>query len=565
MNKWKFQEEAINNIVKEFKTNNQSRSLVIIPTGGGKTLTAIRAIDNLIKRGLINSNNRCLWVTHLKSLKDQTISVRDNSDNLDFINEFHFSDNLSDYLQIEMVTAAKEIIRNDNQKRFKYVVLDECHHSSANSYQSFFDRPRLGILGLTATPKRMDKKKLAFEKDVYQITADKLKDLGVIVIPRQFPIKSTFSIQATELDSDQFDFSERNRWIVNSILKLRRRSIERGKNDHSKVIIYVNTKKHVKNLYKKFQEIPSKEINKLYDFGIHFITGESNSLGILNKDFLSKFKKSKSGIIINVNILSEGFDDPGINSIALAVPTGSLVSLIQKVGRAIRSPNLSKKELSRINPPFVLEFTDNLPNIGHKMTFGWLFADISDDLEPELISIEIKAIPSIVARFYSRIIKYKMKKFLTKYQKELKPIFFDNIEIENKDDLNSINLFLFWSAKDMSFKGNRWNGVFVNKEGKEEFVSVYNNMNNAVIKDVNLHIFFENMHPEFKEINYLNSTQKQQNFYNSMKFSLEELNNNKNPERLKYFTFKIVGEYDSIFKKIFNLTGYVFKSFLNMR
>ena len=50
MNKWKFQEEAINNIVNEFKSNNKSRSLVIIPTGGGKTLTAIRAIDNLIKK-----------------------------------------------------------------------------------------------------------------------------------------------------------------------------------------------------------------------------------------------------------------------------------------------------------------------------------------------------------------------------------------------------------------------------------------------------------------------------------------------------------------------------------
>ena len=41
-------------------------SLVIIPTGGGKTLTAIRAIDNLIKKGLIDNNNKCLWVTHLR-------------------------------------------------------------------------------------------------------------------------------------------------------------------------------------------------------------------------------------------------------------------------------------------------------------------------------------------------------------------------------------------------------------------------------------------------------------------------------------------------------------------
>ena len=546
-----------------FKSNNKSRSLVIIPTGGGKTLTAIRAIDNLIKKGLIDNNNKCLWVTHLRSLKDQTIAVRDNENNEDFINEFNFSDKLKNFLQIEMVTAAKELIRNDSNKVFKYVVLDECHHSSANSYQSFFDKKYLGILGLTATPKRMDKKKLAFEKDVFQITAAKLQDLGVIIKPRELPVPLNFEINASNLDSNKFDFPARNREIVKRILRFREKSLEDGLNDHSKVIIYVNTQEHAKNLFKKFAEVEPEKINKLYNFGIHFITGSENSLGLSNKEFLEKFKKSNSGIIINVNILSEGFDDPGINSIALAVPTGSLISLIQRVGRAIRSPNLSKEELSKINPPFVLEFTDNLPNIGHKMTFGWLFADISDDLEPELIEIEIKAIPSIFSRFYSKIIKRKMDKFLIKHKDELKPIFFDNVIIDSKNDLNSTNLFLFWSAKEMKFAGNRWNGIFVNKEQKEDFVSLYNDMNNAVIKKVNPHIFFEHMKPEFKKLNYLNNTQKQQNFYNSLKFSLDEIKRQESPKRLKYFTFKLIEEYDSIFKKLRNVLKYFIKIYIN--
>ena len=71
------------------------------------------------------------------------------------------------------------------------------------------------------------------------------------------------------------------------------------------------------------------------------------------------------------------------------------------------------------------------------------------------------------------------------------------------------------------------------------------------------------MHPEFKELNYLNNTQKQQNFYNSLKFSFEELRNNKNPERLKYFTFKLVGEYDSLFKKLKNLFKYFINIYIN--
>ena len=114
-----------------------------------------------------------------------------------------------------------------------------------NSYQTFFDKKHLGILGLTATPKRMDKKKLAFEKDVYQITADKLEDLGVIIRPRELQIPLKFEIKASDLDSNQFDFPARNREIVKRILRLEE-VLRNGQNDHSKVIIYVNTQEHAK-------------------------------------------------------------------------------------------------------------------------------------------------------------------------------------------------------------------------------------------------------------------------------------------------------------------------------
>ena len=123
----------------------------------------------------------------------------------------------------------------------------------------------------------------------------------------------------------------------------------------------------------------------MYDFGIHFITG-SNSLGISNKEFLDKFKKSSSGIIINVNILSEGFDDPGINSIACR-SYRIIGKFNSKSRKSYQMPKFEQKELPKINPPYVLEFTDNLPNIGHKMTFGWLFADISDDLNQNLLEL----------------------------------------------------------------------------------------------------------------------------------------------------------------------------------
>lgn len=567
MDKWLFQKEAIDKIVRGFSSNQESRLLLIIPTGGGKTLTAIRAIDNLIKKGVIDKNNKCLWVTHLRSLKDQTIRVRDNVDNHDFIKEFNFSDNLNECLEIEMLKAAKEIVSADTERKYKFIILDECHHSSANSYQTFFERQRFGILGLTATPKRLDRRALNFEKIVYQITADRLQDLGVIIKPREVPIQSDFNIQATELNSKKFDFPERNRWIVNEIKRRRTKSISEGSNDYSKVVVYVNTVKHAKNLHDKFSELSQQEIDNLYDFGIHFITGDNNSLGISNEDFLDKFRKSKSGVIINVDILSEGFDDPEINTIAMAVPTGSLVRFIQRVGRAIRSPNVSKEELSKINPPLILEFTDNLPNISNKMSCGWLFADISDDLEPELIPINIKAVPKLFSGIYSMVVQYKIEKFINKYKERLKKITLDKIEIKNERDLNRTNLFLFWGAQDIEWENNKWNGIFINKESKDQFVLMYNNLNDAVIDGISPSMFFYDMYPELQDVQYLNTPEKQKNIYNAMRYAYHDIQHisayksqPKNKEkRLKYFTFKLEGEYDNSFKKIINLFRYFTK------
>jgi len=564
MDKWSFQKEAIDKIVKGFSSDTKSRLLLIIPTGGGKTLTAIRSIDNMIKKGMIDENNKCLWVTHLKSLKDQTIRVRDNIDNQDFINEFNFSEKLNDCLQIEMVKSAKNIISADNEQKYKFIILDECHHSSASSYGDFFDRRRLGILGLTATPKRLDRKKLDFEKTVYQITGDRLQDLGVIIKPHPISISSNFNIQANELSSKEFDFPERNRWIVNEIKQRRAAAVREGINDYSKVVVYVNTVKHVKNLYEKFNEFSEKEIKTLYDFGVQFITGENNSLGLSNEEFLDQFRKSNSGVIINVDILSEGFDDPGINTIAMAVPTGSLVRFIQRVGRAIRSPNLNKESLSSINPPLVLEFTDNLPNISNKMSCGWLFADISDDLEPDLIHIDIKAVPKIFSGIYSIVVHHKIEKFITRYEKQLKKIALNKIEIKNEKDLNRTNLFLFWGAQDIKWKDSRWNGIFIDKYNKDNFVSVYNSLNNAIIDGITPSMFFYDMHPESQDLYYLNTAEKQKNIYNAMKYAHQDVQRRsshksqpKNSEkRLKYFTFRLVGEYDNWFIKIMNLLSY---------
>ena len=114
----------------------------------------------------------------------------------------------------------------------------------------------------------------------------------------------------------------------------------------------MNTVKHAKNLYETF--VSRSSISELYDF-VGFIEGGKNSAGCSNEDFLKDFKQNKSGIIINVNVLSEGFDDPSINTILMAVPTNSLIRYIQCIGRAIRVP-----DEDNVCIPKIIECTEEL-------------------------------------------------------------------------------------------------------------------------------------------------------------------------------------------------------------
>ena len=102
------------------------------------------------------------------------------------------------------------------------------------------------------------------------------------------------------------------------------------------------------------------------------------------------------------------------------------------------------------------------------------------------------------------------------------------------------------------------------KYNKDNFVSVYNSLNNAIIDGITPSMFFYDMHPEFQDLYYLNTAEKQKNIYNAMKYAHQDVQRRsshksqpKNSEkRLKYFTFRLVGEYDNWFIKIMNLLSY---------
>src|SRR5208337_694993 len=273
-----------------------------------------------------------------------------------------------------MIGDAKEHITKN--KNIKLVVIDEAHHAALKniSYRPIFAQPELGILGLTATPSRHDGEPLEFDRESFSIGFPDLVKKGIVLKPEVRKVEGgTFDFHdiSEEESLEQLNTEARNKKIVDELLA--------HTDDYKKAIIYVGTVNHVKSLYSQLLESPLKA---KYE-SISYITGATNSRNQDRDTFVKEEKLYKRSILINVMVLSEGYDDPSVNTVVMATPSQSKLYYMQAMGRAIRhdSENPLKKA-------FCVEVEDRLPNIRYRIDNRWLFSDISDSLEPAVIDRE---------------------------------------------------------------------------------------------------------------------------------------------------------------------------------
>ena len=357
-----FQRPAVREIVDKFSTNPTGRFLLSIPTGGGKTITAARAVVRLFEDGVFDmKSDVVLWTAHRKELLDQA------ADALKWVGD-KFEHQTLPNVELTTIQAGAN---TKGRAEFKLVVIDEAHHSKAPSYQHLFGNKNIGILGLTATPSRHDGEPLQFDEEAYSIGFPDLVRKKVILRPKILRINGGTYDEITSIDnSNQLEVlntPERNRRIIQCI----------GQNSgiFQKIVIYVGTTQHVHDLY---DEIKRSPVFSKYE-SVSWITQNGNSRNIDRRSFFDAEREQKRSIIINVNILTEGYDDPSINTAILAMPTRSKLYYMQAMGRAIR---LDPSNL--IKNSFVVEVETKLPNISYQIDNRWLYSDVMDLLEPKV-------------------------------------------------------------------------------------------------------------------------------------------------------------------------------------
>lgn len=389
---WSFQLQAIKNVVRDFKEDSKIKTLLVIPTGGGKTLTAIRSIDHMYREGILKSEDKVLWVVHTLALRANANKALRSEHNKQ---KFAFGDKLVDGIDVCMKTEATA--RLASQHDYKLIVIDEAHHSAADTYRDFFEQP-IGILGLTATPTRMDKRELPFKKISFSITFRELVHRKVVLLPKFLPeVQTNLRLDISSLqDEDQlerFNSRERNEIIADHIFR------EAAKFNLKKVIVFAGTNAHVLRLYDVIKRRNSGVTSPFGHIG-YIYGGDNNERDISNDAYLDWHHEQESSILINCRILNEGYDDTAIDTVVMATPTNSILYYLQCIGRVVRTPEDYKNARA-----YVIEIVDKLPNVSYRIDNRWLYSEISDFLEPTIEDIKVFWPLSLISVFAKLLLR----------------------------------------------------------------------------------------------------------------------------------------------------------------
>lgn len=357
-----FQKTAVDCIVSDYTESPAGRFLLVVPTGGGKTISAVKSVNALFEHEVYDSSQqRVLWVAHRDYLLEQ---ARDSF--AKFEQWYPGMPSFRDRVHYVMLSGAATYLQEADD--IALVVIDEAHHAAASSYLPLFDRSSVGVLGLTATPSRHDGKPLEFARESYSIGFPDLVDRGIVLRPDVRTVDTGQEYGMTgfsEANMQDLDDEQRNQKIIEELAANHER--------YSKVVVYVGSVSHAKNLHSAMQ---NSSLQTHYD-SISYITGDGNSRALSRDDFLETEKTISHSVVVNVDVLTEGYDDPTVNTVVMARPTNSKLVYMQAMGRAIRhDPN------NELKSAYVVEIVDDLPNIRYRIDNRWLYADISDALEP---------------------------------------------------------------------------------------------------------------------------------------------------------------------------------------
>ena len=323
-----YQDGAIEHLRGKLRAGRR-RIVLVSPTGSGKTVIASAVVRSAIAKG-----SRVVVIAHRKELIDQT---HEKLSRFGVDAGVIMADNarFDDYLPVQLCSIQTLIRRLDNLPPADLVIYDECHHSASPSSVKVLEAYREAILlGLTATPWRLDRRGLAdiYDDSVLVTTPAELIASGALVNYDAFaydaPELRDVGLVAGEYNQKDLAKACNTNVLVGSIVD-QYIAHARGR----RALLFPVDVEHSRHL-----------VTKLQIKGVVAEHLDCDTPKHIREAILGGLGRGTIEVVSSVGVLTEGFDCCPAEVAILARPTKSTSLLMQMCGRVLRpSPETGKK------------------------------------------------------------------------------------------------------------------------------------------------------------------------------------------------------------------------------
>lgn len=324
-----YQIEAVDAVQSEWEAGRK-HTLLVIPTGGGKTIVFSELARREAKHG------RVLILAHRDELIRQAADKLYKSTGL-FCGIEKGMESTGDMFQI--CVASVQTLTRDNRLNkyaedyFDVIIVDEAHHCLAASYRKILDHFKTArLLGVTATPDRGDKKTLAeiFDSIAYEYSLAQAIKSGYLVPPKAEMIPLHIDLSKVKTSMGDYTDGSLGEALEPYLEQIADEMANRCKDRRTVVFTPLIATS------KKFCEMLTQR-----GFQAAEVNGESDN----RKEILKAFEDGRYNALCNSMLLTEGWDCPAADCVVVLRPTKVRALYCQMVGRVLRlSPETGKKD-----------------------------------------------------------------------------------------------------------------------------------------------------------------------------------------------------------------------------
>ena len=337
---YSYQQEILDKLEAERKVRGYNRNLVVAATGTGKTV--ISALDyKRFRKQNPGRSCRLLFVAHREEILKQSLYtfravLKDANFGEMFVGSYKPDSIENLFISIQTFNS-QDFTAKTNPDYYDYIIVDEFHHAAAPTYQKLlaYYQPQI-LLGLTATPERMDGKSILpyFNNRIAaEIRLPEAIDRKLLCPFQYFGVTDTVDLDTLKWSAGGYDKGELTRvYTLSGAMANRRADLVIGS-----LLKYVTDINDVKGLgfcvSIEHAEFMCRYFNE-HNIPSMFLTGHSPDEE--RKAAKQRLVDGEVRFIFVVDIYNEGVDIPEVNTVLFLRPTESLTVFLQQLGRGLR-------------------------------------------------------------------------------------------------------------------------------------------------------------------------------------------------------------------------------------